>query len=119
VADLSHEDSRPVIIRGCGPTNTYEAAALFMVDAADLAKANRAELLGQVAGAFSRRETWTQAGKYVNGLMADLPRKNGWTLAEHAGDRSPDRMQRLLNHAVWDGRPQPAGGLERAPSLPR
>ncbi len=34
--------------------------------------------------------------------MSDLPRKNGWTLAEHAGDRTPDRMQRLLNHAVWD-----------------
>ena len=34
--------------------------------------------------------------------MSDLPRKNSWTLAEHAGDRTPDRMQRLLNHAVWD-----------------
>ncbi len=33
---------------------------------------------------------------------ADLPRKNGWTLAEHAGDHTPDKMQRLLNHAVWD-----------------
>ena len=36
------------------------------------------------------------------GLMSDLPRKNGWTFAEHAGDRTPDRTQRLLNHAVWD-----------------
>ena len=33
--------------------------------------------------------------------MSDLPRKNGWTLAEAAGDRSPDKMQRLLNHASW------------------
>jgi hypothetical protein len=41
-------------------------------------------------------------GKYAAGLMSDLPRKNGWTLAEHAGDVTPDRMQRLLNHAVWD-----------------
>jgi SRSO17 transposase len=38
----------------------------------------------------------------MSGLMSDLPRKNGWTLAEHAGDRTPDRTQRLLNHAVWD-----------------
>src|SRR5439155_13849032 len=30
------------------------------------------------------------------------PRKNGWTIAEHVGDASPDRTQRLLNHAVWD-----------------
>ena len=36
------------------------------------------------------------------GLISDLPRKNAWTLAEHAGDATPDRMQRLLNHAVWD-----------------
>jgi SRSO17 transposase len=36
------------------------------------------------------------------GLISDVPRKNGWTLAEHAGDATPDRMQRLLNHAVWD-----------------
>lgn len=34
--------------------------------------------------------------------MSDLPRKNGWTIAEHAGDLSPDPTQRLLNHAVWD-----------------
>lgn len=73
-----------------------------MVAAADLARVKRAELLGLAAGMFARREAWLQAGKYVDGLLADLPRKNGWTLAEHAGDRCPDRMQRLLNHAVWD-----------------
>src|SRR5437762_14013357 len=28
--------------------------------------------------------------------------RSGWTIAEHAGDATPDRMQRLLNHAVWD-----------------
>jgi SRSO17 transposase len=73
-----------------------------MIEAADLARVKRSELLGLVAGVFVRRETVMQAGKYADGLLADLPRKNGWTLAEHAGDRSPDRMQRLLNHAVWD-----------------
>src|SRR5262249_58614585 len=34
--------------------------------------------------------------------MSDLPRHNGWTIAEHAGDRAPDRTQRLLNRAAWD-----------------
>ena len=34
--------------------------------------------------------------------MSDLPRKNGWTIAEHVGDATPDPTQRLLNHAVWD-----------------
>src|SRR5204862_1215993 len=30
--------------------------------------------------------------------------KNGWQLAEAAGDAAPDRMQRLLNNARWDAR---------------
>jgi hypothetical protein len=47
-------------------------------------------------------EPWLQAGKYAAALMSDLPRRNGWTLAERAGDRTPDRMQRLLSRAVWD-----------------
>jgi len=38
----------------------------------------------------------------VLGLLADLPRKNCWTIAEHAGDPSPDGMQHLLGRAVWD-----------------
>src|SRR5258705_1710113 len=79
-----------------------------MVEAADLARAKRAGVLGMVAGTFARREAWAQAGKYIDGLLADLPRKNGWTLAEHAGDRSPDRMQRLLNHVAWDEAAAPA-----------
>ncbi|MEU7875735.1 transposase [Dactylosporangium sp. NPDC049140] len=47
-------------------------------------------------------EPFEQAGKYVAALVSDLPRKNGWTIAEHAGDGCPDPTQRLLNHAVWD-----------------
>jgi len=34
--------------------------------------------------------------------MSGLPKRNGWTVAQHAGDRTPDRTQRLLNHAFWD-----------------
>ena len=34
--------------------------------------------------------------------MSDLRRRNGWTIAERSGDRTPDRTQRLLNRAVWD-----------------
>ena len=36
------------------------------------------------------------------GLLADLPRKNCWTIAEHAGQATPDGMQHLLARAVWD-----------------
>jgi SRSO17 transposase len=51
---------------------------------------------------FVRTQSWLQAGKYVAAVMSDLPKRNGWTIAERAGDRTPDRTQRLLNRAVWD-----------------
>jgi SRSO17 transposase len=60
------------------------------------------ELLGRVAGRFGRVEPRRRARAFVCGLLADLPRKNCWTLAEHAGDASPDGMQHLLARAVWD-----------------
>jgi SRSO17 transposase len=55
-----------------------------------------------VAPAFGRREPRLRAEAYLLGLVSGLERKNGWTLAEFAGDRSPLGMQRLLNSAVWD-----------------
>ena len=60
------------------------------------------ELLGRVAGRFGRVEPRRRARAFVLGLLSDLPRKNCWTLAEHAGDASPDGMQHLLARAVWD-----------------
>lgn len=73
-----------------------------MVAAGELARVHRAELLQRWTGVFARREPAEQAGKYIDGLCDDLVRKNGWTLAERAGDTTPDRMQRLLYDAVWD-----------------
>jgi SRSO17 transposase len=43
-----------------------------------------------------------RARAFVGGLLSDLPRKNCWTIAEHAGDPNPDGMQHLLGRAVWD-----------------
>jgi SRSO17 transposase len=59
-------------------------------------------LLGRVAGRFGRVEPRRRAKAFVYGLLADLPRKNCWTIAEHAGDPNPDGMQHLLGRAVWD-----------------
>ena len=59
-------------------------------------------MLGRVAGRFPRVEPRRRAGALVRGLLAELPRKNCWTLAEHAGDATPDGMQHLLARAVWD-----------------
>jgi SRSO17 transposase len=35
-------------------------------------------------------------------MLAELPRKTCWSIAEHAGETSPDGMQHLLNRACWD-----------------
>jgi SRSO17 transposase len=80
----------------------YETAAACMVAAGGLAGQYRAELLARVGVVFARREPRLQAGKYVQALSSDLPRKNGWQIAEWVGDAGPDKTQRLLNHAVWD-----------------
>ena len=55
-----------------------------------------------IAGRFGRAEPRARVREYVSGLVAGLERKNGWTLAEHAGEVGPDGMQRLLRRADWD-----------------
>ena len=59
-------------------------------------------MLGRVAARFGRVEPRRRARAFVLGLLSDLPRKNCWTLAEHAGDATPDGMQHLLARAMWD-----------------
>ncbi|MBE1463799.1 SRSO17 transposase [Kibdelosporangium phytohabitans] len=60
------------------------------------------DLFARVASRFYRVEPRRRARAYVRGLLAPLADKNGWTLAEAAGDATPDGMQRLLNAAAWD-----------------
>ncbi len=45
---------------------------------------------------FIRVGTRRRARKFVLGLLADLPCKNCWTIAEHAGGSDPHGMQHLL-----------------------
>jgi hypothetical protein len=47
-------------------------------------------LMGRIAGRFARVEPRFRARQSVLGLLADLPRKNCWTIAEHVGDATPD-----------------------------
>src|SRR5215210_1473512 len=60
------------------------------------------EVHARIAGAFARSEPRTRALAYLRGLLGQLERKNGWTLAEAAGEVSPDGMQRLLRTADWN-----------------
>lgn len=59
-------------------------------------------LCARLESCFARSEPFKQAAKYMRALLGDVPRKNGWQIAEYVGDATPDRTQRLLNHAVWD-----------------
>jgi SRSO17 transposase len=61
------------------------------------------ELFSQVlAPFFVRSEPRLRARVCLDGLLSGLERKNGWSLAEYAGDGTPDGMQRLFSHARWD-----------------
>ena len=67
----------------------------------DVAMAELDRLHERIAGRFGRAEPRTRVREYVPGLVAGLERKNGWTVAEYAGEVVPDGMQRLLRRADW------------------
>jgi SRSO17 transposase len=60
------------------------------------------EVHARIAGRFARAEPRARVLAYLRGLLGQLERKNGWTLAEAAGEVSPDGMQRLLRTADWN-----------------
>ena len=60
------------------------------------------ELVTRIAPRFNRIEPRRRARAYLQGLLAPLERKNGWHLAEAAGDASPDGMQEFLARVHWD-----------------
>ncbi|CAO3424315.1 Mobile element protein [Azospirillum argentinense] len=59
-------------------------------------------LMERLCPRFSRVEARRRARSYVAGLLAPLERKNGWQLAEAAGDASPDSVQDFLARMRWD-----------------
>src|SRR4051812_43068224 len=60
------------------------------------------EVVARLAPRFGRVEPRRRASAYLRGLLAPLGRKNGWQLAEAAGDRTPDGMQDFLSRMRWD-----------------
>ncbi len=59
-------------------------------------------LCERIGPRFARPEVRRRAAGFLRGLLGDVARKNGWQLAEHAGETTPDGMQRLLATARWD-----------------
>jgi SRSO17 transposase len=60
------------------------------------------DMFALVAGRFAQAESRRRARMYLLGLLSGAERKNSWTIAEQAGDLTPDGMQRLLNFYSWD-----------------
>jgi SRSO17 transposase len=60
------------------------------------------ELVERIAPRFRRIEPRRRVRAYLQGLLAPIERKNGWQLAENAGDRTPDGVQDFLARMRWD-----------------
>jgi SRSO17 transposase len=60
------------------------------------------EMAGRLAPRFGRVEPRRRALAYLRGLLAPVERKNGWQLAEAAGNRTPDGVQDFLSRMRWD-----------------
>jgi SRSO17 transposase len=51
---------------------------------------------------FARAEARAHLAAYLTGLLSPVERKNGWQLAEQAGDATPYALQHLVDRAKWD-----------------
>src|SRR5579864_4954480 len=60
------------------------------------------ELLVRIGSHFRRAEVRKRVGRYLQGLLASVERKNGWQMAEELGEANAHGVQRLLEEADWD-----------------
>ena len=54
------------------------------------------ELMMRLAPIFANESGYTNAKKYVQGLLGPADRKNGWQIAEQVGDATPYAMQQFI-----------------------
>ncbi len=85
-SDMTQPPRGRVRVKTTGPG----AAAAARVGAR-LGQRKCGEWLVLLRPGFGRVEPWLQAGKYLGAVMSQMPRRNGWTIAECAGDRTPER----------------------------
>ncbi|MBW0010196.1 MAG: transposase [Pseudonocardiales bacterium] len=82
--------------------NAVAAPPTITDDPLDRWRAGFKEMFALVAGRFAQVESRRRARMYVLGLLSGAERTKSWTIAEAAGDASPDGMQRLMNFYSWD-----------------
>jgi len=51
---------------------------------------------------FRRAAAHRHAVAYVEGLLGNVERKNGWQVAEYGGYEHPRTIQRVLDRSIWD-----------------
>jgi SRSO17 transposase len=68
----------------------------------DMWESELESLFSRMHRLFYRTESRKHAEQYVRGLLAPLQRKNGWTIAEYAGESEPSALQRFVNLSPWD-----------------
>src|SRR2546425_8790683 len=61
-----------------------------------------AELSDRIGSHVRRTEVRKRVGRYLQGLLAPVERKNGWQMAEELGEANAHGVQRLLEEADWD-----------------
>ena len=86
----------------CLKDNEVAAPPATADDRLERWRAGFEDMFALVAGRFAQVESRRRARMYVLGLLSGAERKNSWTIAEQAGDLTPDGMQRLLNFYSWD-----------------
>src|SRR6266516_1495100 len=60
------------------------------------------QLHARLAPHFARPEPYARMLRFLQGMLSQVERKNGWQLAEQAREATPYVLQRLLSQAVWD-----------------
>jgi SRSO17 transposase len=61
-----------------------------------------AQVHARIGPHFRRAEARKRAGRFLQGLLSPVERKNGWQMAEELGEHGPRGVQRLLGEADWD-----------------
>ena len=60
------------------------------------------QLHARLACYFARPEPYQRVLRFVQAILSNVERKNGWQVAEQAREATPYGMQRLLSQAIWD-----------------
>jgi SRSO17 transposase len=81
-------------------SSSFESASA--ASAAEIWTAAFEEMYQRLSPCFAQVQTRQRAQAYVRGLLSPVERKNGWQLAEEAGETTPYAMHSLLDRAVWD-----------------